>query len=162
MKFRSFLAALFVVVLAGFFFHPLAQADEWNQMTEFHFDQPVALPGRVLPAGSYWFMLGDHQDRNLVDVYNNNWTRKLATLFTVPTDRVQTTDYTEVKFAERPHDMPEALLKWYYPGDFVGHEFLYSEKHEREFQRDTRIDVVVPQLSIRHGGSEMAANRAGD
>jgi hypothetical protein len=162
MKYRSILSALFVVVLAGLIFHPLARADEWNQMTKFHFNQPIELPGRVLPAGSYWFVLGDYSDRNLVDIYNSNWTQRLATLITAPAKRLQTTDDTQVKLAERPHHMPEALLKWYYPGDSVGHEFLYSEKHAREFRHDPREDVTVPQLNLNPKRPVMAANRAGD
>jgi hypothetical protein len=156
MNFRGFLSAVIVVVLSGFILHPLARADEWNQMTKFHFNEAIELPGRVLPAGSYWFVLGDHEDRNLVDIYSSNWAHKLATLFTVPTHRLQTTDDTEVKFAERPHNRPEALLKWYYPGDTLGHEFMYSDKHEKEFRRDPSELVVVRHTGMLPGAKSAA------
>jgi len=38
-------------------FSPLAQAGQWNQRMQFKFNQPIAVPGRVLPAGTYLFVL---------------------------------------------------------------------------------------------------------
>lgn len=136
---------LFCFVVACAVFLPAAKADEWNQMTKFTFGEPVEIPGSVLPAGTYWFVLMDSPtDRNVVQVFSKDWRRLYATLLAIPTNRQQPTDETEVKFAERPHNKPEALLKWYYPGLLTGHEFIYSAKHEREFARDTKLDVVAP------------------
>ncbi len=36
---------------------PAARADESDQATKVTFDQPVQVPGRVLPAGTYGFVL---------------------------------------------------------------------------------------------------------
>ena len=138
------------VVLAWIAFVPVARADEWNQMTKMSFSQPVELPGMVLPAGTYWFTVADSpNNRNVVEVYKGDWSRELATLLTIPSYRAQSTDRTEIKFAERPHDRPEALLKWYYPGRLTGREFVYPKRHEREFAHDQSRELVVRPLKIR-------------
>jgi hypothetical protein len=144
MNIRKVLEVVFCFMLACTVFLPVARADEWDQMTKLTFSGPVEIPGSVLPAGSYWFvLLNNSSDRNVVQIFSEDWSRLYATLLAIPTDRQQPTDETEVKFAERPHDKPEALLKWYYPGLLTGHEFLYSAKHEREFARDAKQDVLV-------------------
>jgi hypothetical protein len=132
------------LVLAGTFFLPAARADEWDQMTKLSFNQAVEVPGAVLPAGTYWFVLESSSDnRNIVQIFSEDWHTLYATLFTVPTYRQQVADQTEIKFAERPHNRPEAILKWYYPGLITGHEFLYQKKEERELVRDAKLDVVA-------------------
>jgi hypothetical protein len=150
MSLRSGLALFFGVVLAFMLFQPAARADEWNEMTKLKFNQPVELPHVVLPAGSYWFILANSaSDRDIVEVFSENWKVELATLFTVPTSRQQSADYTVLKFAERPHNQPEALLKWYYPGRLTGHEFLYSTRNEHRFAGDPKQTVEAHSFSSR-------------
>jgi Protein of unknown function (DUF2911) len=143
------LTIIFCCVLAYAVLPPIANADNWNQMTKLEFTQPVEIPGRFLPAGTYWFVLQNNDSgRNLVQIFSEDWRQLYATLSTVPTDRQQSTDRTEIEFAERPHEQPEALLKWYYPGLLTGHEFLYSSKHERQFAREAKLDVLVPSAGL--------------
>jgi hypothetical protein len=143
METRKIFAILSCLVLACLVYLPAAKADTNNEKTKIVFDRPVEIPGRILPAGTYWFVLrDDNSDRNIVEVFNSDW--KLdATVFAVSTQRNQPTAYTEIKFAERPHDKPEALLDWYYPGRLGGHEFVYSARHEKEFTRDAKREVVA-------------------
>jgi hypothetical protein len=123
---------------------------DWNQKTELSFSQAVEIPGRILPAGRYWFVLDNSPaDRNVVQVFSGDWSKEWAILLTIPTYRSQSTDITEVKFAERAHDKPEALLTWYYPGRLTGHEFLYASRHEQEFARDIKQDVEARTLKAR-------------
>ncbi len=151
MKVRSMLAMFFGVALALMAFLPAAHADQWNEMTKLKFDEPVQIPGHeVLPAGNYWFVLANSSsDRNIVNVFSSNWKHEYATLLTVPTIRMQPTKDTVVKFAERPHDQPPALLKWYYPGRQTGQEFVYSAKNERQFKRDVQENVLAEPFASR-------------
>jgi hypothetical protein len=150
MKIRNVLCGVCGIILVFSAFLPMARADEWNQKTQLSFSQPIEIPGGVLPAGTYWFVLADSQsDRNLVEIFSRNWSREYATLQTAPVYRAESTDNTEVEFAERPHDKPEALLGWYYPGLLTGHEFLYSSRQEKRFARDIKEDVVAPVLKTR-------------
>ncbi len=149
MNIRGASTIFFGFILTRVIFLLAARADEWDQMTKFTFNQPVEIPGGVLPAGTYWFVLQNNQsDRNIVQVFNADWSRVEATLITNPTYRRQPADQTEIKFAERPHQKPEALLKWYYPGRLTGHEFVYSARHEREFARDPKQDVLAEPMSL--------------
>ena len=126
---------------------PSAYANTWNQSTELTFNSPVQIPGAVLPAGTYWFVLADMpSDRSVVEIFNHNHTCLLATDMTVPTYRDQRTSKTEIRFAERPHGSPVAILQWFYPGRLQGHEFLYRHKEERELVRDAKLDVVVAPM----------------
>jgi hypothetical protein len=61
---------------------------------------------------------------------------------------MQSTDRTEVTFAERPHSRPEALLKWYYPGLLTGHEFVYPKSEEDELRLDAKQDLVTQPMKV--------------
>jgi len=143
------LAFIFWCILTGAIFLPAAKADQGNQATKVEFSGPVEIPGKVLPAGTYWFVLqNDASDRDIVQIFSGDWSRLEATLQTVPTIRQQPTDDTEIELAERPHQQPEAILKWYYPGLLAGHEFLYSSKQEMQFAREAKHDVLTEPLPL--------------
>jgi len=136
------------LILAFAAFLPAAHADLWDQMTKLTFNEPVEIPHATLPAGSYWFVLAnDSLNRDVVDIYSGNWSKLYATLQTIPTERAQSTSHTQLTFAEQPANKPEALLKWYYPGQRMGHEFIYSPRHEKEFARDAKLEAPVKPLN---------------
>ena len=131
---------------------PMARADEWNQATKMTFSASVEIPGKVLPAGTYWFkLLNDDPDRNVVQVWNSDRTQLLTTFITVPDYRLRSTGKTVIKFEERPSSQPEALEAWFYPGDNYGHEFVYPESRARELAKR----IGRPVLSMR---DEVASN----
>jgi hypothetical protein len=104
--------AIFCLILALAVFLPSARAGEYNQMTKLTFNQPVEIPGVVLPAGTYWFVLAsNNSDRDIVQVFSSDWSQLYTTLLTVPAERMQSRDRTEIVFAERPHQALQALLK---------------------------------------------------
>jgi hypothetical protein len=72
-------------------------------------------------------------------------------VWTVPIPLQQSIDNTEIELAERPHQKPEALLKRYIPGRLTAHKFLYSPRHEQEFARDAKQDVVPGPLDLASG-----------
>ncbi|MGB8065856.1 MAG: hypothetical protein WCF26_28485 [Candidatus Sulfotelmatobacter sp.] len=140
----------FGLILTFVVFLPSAHAGTWNQMTRLKFNHPVEIPHATLPAGTYWFVLADSPaNRDLVEIYSANWSKRYAALETVPTERTRSTSHTELTFAERPANKPEALLKWYYPGQLTGHEFIYSSRHEKEFARDAKEETGVKPLNTR-------------
>jgi hypothetical protein len=142
MTIRNASAILFFWALALAALLPSAQADDWLQKTKLKFDQSTKIPGAVLPAGTYWFALQDGQfDHNLVRIFSADRSKIEATVWTVPICLEQSIDKTEIEFAERPHQKPEALLKWYIPGRLTGHRFLYSPTHKQEFARVAKQDV---------------------
>jgi hypothetical protein len=125
---------------------PLAHADEWNQSTKVTFSQPVQIPGRILPAGTYWFMMADsNSDRHIVQVFGEDRVTLYATLLTGSSERFEPADQTTFKFAERPSEQPMALIEWFYPGETIGHAFLYSHNLSRELAQDKQQIIVAPE-----------------
>jgi hypothetical protein len=152
MTIRNAAPILFFWALAWAALLPLAQADDRVQKTRLKFDQPIEIPGAVLPAGTYWFALEDGQpDHNLVRIFSADGSKVEATVWTVPIYLQQSIDNTEIEFAERPHQKPESLLKWYIPGRLTRHEFLYSPRHEQEFAQDAKQDVLPEPLDLASG-----------
>jgi hypothetical protein len=129
--------AFAIAVISSFVAVPALRADEWNQAAKVKFNEAVEIPGSVLPAGTYWFVLAnDDANRNLVQIFSSDCSVLYATLDTIPKERQTSTSDSTFTFAERPFDRPEAVLTWFYPGETTGHEFIYSRNEEREVARD--------------------------
>ena len=154
MNTRKLWSVVFSVVFTCMTLLAHARASEQDQQTKVTFDQPVEIPGRVLPAGTYWF-LRDTSNINVVRVYSLDWKTLYATELTVDTEVLKPADDTTFTFAERESSQPEALLKWFYPGTTIGHEFLYHKQEEKELSQDKQQTVVLrlERVSQVHSGS---------
>ncbi len=109
---------------------PFAKADEWDKRTVVTFNEPVEIPGMVLPAGTYVMKLFDSPaDRDVVQIFNKTETRIFKTVFAIPTYREEATDHAVMTFEERTAGSPQAIKDWYYPGDLRGEEFVYNKPH---------------------------------
>jgi hypothetical protein len=109
-----------------------AEADEANKLSYLTFSQPVALPGRVLPAGVYTFRLADvSSDHSIVQVFNQKGTQLIATLTTIADHRLTPTDETVIAFGERSGGAPPPITRWFYPGETTGWEFYYPKESSR-------------------------------
>jgi hypothetical protein len=121
-----------------------AKADVWNQKTKVTFSQPVEVPGQTLPAGTYWFVLANSgTDRNIVQIFSQDWSMLYATVFTVPSDRQSPPDDTLLTLAKREPNGTPALVKWFYPGETTGHEFEYSKSEESQLIQDRQETLLV-------------------
>jgi hypothetical protein len=130
------------LALASAIMLPTARADEYDQASKLTFNKSVQIPGHVLPAGTYWFVLADINSRNVVEVFNSDRSALYATLLTVDADRPETTDKTAITFAERGMQ-PETIVFWFYPGSSYGHQFLYSKPEEQELARTKQRTVTT-------------------
>ena len=102
-----------------------ARADEWNKLTYLTFSQDVAIPGKVLTAGTYTFRLSDSQsDRHVVQIFNQTGTQLITTLLTIGAYRLSLTDDTVITFGEPVGNAPPPITRWFYPGDTNGQEFI--------------------------------------
>jgi hypothetical protein len=56
---------------------PAARASVRDQATRITFNQPVRVPGKILPAGTYWFVLSNvgAADRDTVSIYSSDWSK---------------------------------------------------------------------------------------
>lgn len=125
-------------------FAPAARADQWDKLTVMTFNEPVEIPGKVLPAGTYVFKLADSEsDRNIVQIFTEDQQHLLATILAVPAYRPEPADKTLVTFEERPSGTPEAVHKWFYPGENYGVEFVYK-KAEQQYAAKAEPPVTAP------------------
>lgn len=134
---------IFAFVLALAFMLPVLHADEINQATKVTFDQPVQLPGRTLPAGTYWFERGTTADPEIVRVYNADHSELLANLFTISRERREANGHSTFVFANPGAGKAQAIVAWFYPGNTLGHEFLYAKPLRQELARDKKETVVA-------------------
>jgi hypothetical protein len=147
MRFNK-IAFLAVFAIASVLFLEVADhADEADQSTKITFDKPIQIPGQVLPAGTYLFKLADANDLNLVRVFNADGTRVYATLETISTQRPQANDATAVTMAEQGAGKPEALVNWFYPGNTIGHEFMYSNHEEQQLAQDRQQTILAKKAA---------------
>jgi hypothetical protein len=139
-----------VLLLASAIILPVARADESNQATKFTFSRPVQIPGRVLPAGTYWFLLADDAaSRNIVRIFNSDRSMLYATILTISIESPKTTDNTAITIAERELMQPETILSWFYPGRTSGHQFVYSTMEEQELAQ-VKHHTVVARAENKH------------
>jgi LPXTG-motif cell wall-anchored protein len=120
-----------------------AQAQPLNKATKVTFDQPVAVPGMVLPAGTYTFTILDMAgSRNIVQIFNEDRTKLVTTILAIHNYRLEPTGETVIHFAESPAGTPQALKAWFYPCFNYGVEFVYPEKKAMEIAEASK--EVVP------------------
>jgi hypothetical protein len=136
------------LVLASLVMLPVAHADEWDQASKLTFSQSVQIPGRVLPAGTYWFVLADSVgNRNIVQVFDSDRSTLYATILTVDAERLEPTEHTAITFLEQELMPTNAIVTWFYPGFNIGHEFVYSRSEERELARAKQQTVIAMEPS---------------
>ena len=124
-----------------------AQAQTFNKRTTVTFNQPVAVPGQVLPAGTYTFTILDSFGiRNIVQIWNEDKTNLIATILAIPNYRLEPTGETVIEFSERPANQPQALKAWFYPGHGHGIEFVYPKKEAIQIAQAS--NEVVPAEAV--------------
>jgi hypothetical protein len=147
MKINKLALIIGFAIAAVLFLEVAAHASEEDQSTKFTFSEPIAIPGQVLPAGTYLFKLADQNDLNLIRILSADGTRVYATLSTVPTEGTEPAGNTLVTLAEQPEGRPDALLKWFYPGNTTCHEFVYSNQEEQQLARDRQQTIEADKTA---------------
>lgn len=132
MKIHKLYVALGLMIAFVLFFEFAAHADEINQQTKLTFSVPVQIPGQVLPAGTYIFQRADSGDLNLIQIFKADHSALVATVQTISAERLGPTADTVITLAEPEAGQPDLLVQWFYPGDMIGHEFVYSKQQEQE------------------------------
>jgi hypothetical protein len=149
MKIQKTYIIIGLIIAFAAFFELTAHADELDQTTILTFSQPIQIPGRVLPAGTYVFKLASSDsDRNLVEIFNSDQTHLYGMFQTIPAERREPTGDTVITLAERSGGNPEALVKWFYPGSLTGHEFEYSSRQEKELAQERQQTVVATRQPL--------------
>jgi hypothetical protein len=151
MKTRKTVSILGLLLALAIILPTTARADEYDQASQLTFSQPVQIPGRVLPAGTYWFVLANTSigNRNFIQIFNSDRSTLYATIGTIAAERAQASDHTTFTFAERESTQPSAIVTWFYPGRKTGHEFIYPPQDERELT-SAKHETVVARAPATH------------
>jgi hypothetical protein len=131
----AFLLAFLIVL-------PVVRADETNQATLFTFNQPVQIPGRVLPAGTYLFEIINNFNHEIVRISNADRTNVIAVIQARPTRQKGLSGKAAIVLAERGMPQPDAIVAWTYPGRVEGHQFLYPKQLQEEVAKDKQDTFV--------------------
>ncbi len=132
-----------------------AHADEWDKKTIVTFNEPVEVPGVVLPAGSYVFKLADSEsDRHIVQIFSKDQKHLYATILAISDERLEPAGKTVITFEERAKGAPEAVKAWFYPGDDIGVQFVYPKQRAMELARNT--NKKVPAMTSSAAASRPA------
>src|SRR6202451_2383258 len=116
------------VGLLGIALAPGARADEWNKMTVMTVNEPIQVPNKVLPPGTYVIKLLDSpSDRHIVQIFDKDQQHLQTTILAIPNYRIQPTGKKVFTFWGTPDGQPKALRAWFYPGDNFGQEFAYPK-----------------------------------
>jgi hypothetical protein len=141
---------IFATMLAFLIMLPVARASEEDQATKLTFNTAVQIPGRVLPAGTYWFITPEiNTAPYVVQIFNADRSTLYATILTINAERLKPTDNTAITFAERGSMQPETIVTWFYPGEDFGHEFVYSNSEEQELAQ-VKHHTVMATARDRH------------
>ena len=124
MKTLRILALLFAVWLLLAAVAPGAYASAFDKKTYVTFRESVALPGGlVLKPGEYTMKVPFSFSPNMVEVMNRDETKVYATVFAIPTERMEPSAKPVFRMGEAPVGNPVPLEVWFYPGTLTGWEF---------------------------------------
>ena len=131
MKRLNVLGLVSIFALLAYAFAPRAHADtrdadQWDMRTIVTFRQPVEVPDKVLPAGTYIFSTMESVDMpQVVRIFNQDDTHVMGTYLTTPDYTLRAPTKTVITFEERAGGRPAAIKTWWYPNDLIGHRFIY-------------------------------------
>jgi len=123
--------AVLGIALASLIVLSSAHASEIDQATKLTFSQSVQIPGRVLPAGTYWFVV-EPSSSGVVRIFSQDRLTLYATLLTISAEHLESEERTAITLSNGSSMQPEAIVTWFYPGRTSGHEFVYSKQQQKE------------------------------
>lgn len=135
-----------------------AQDFNTNERTFLTFSAPVELPGITLQPGTYLFRLADSQsNRHIIQVLSQDEKQIHATILAIPAERLEVTGENVVTFKETAEGRTPAVQYWYYPGDKIGHEFLYPKDQAMRIAQRTGVTVQSTDGAVSADSAASAA-----
>lgn len=141
---------LYVGALAGILVclaPPASKADDYDKKTVVTISQPTEVPGTVLEPGTYVIkLLNSSSNRHIAEIMNERMDHLYALTFTVAADRIRPTGKTVLTFYEGSNGRPQAIRKWFWPGDTIGQEFVYPKNQAERISAATKQKVPQGDL----------------
>jgi len=140
-----------------------AQDFNTNQRTYLTFSNAVELPGVTLQPGTYLFRLADSpSNRHIIQVLSQDEKQVFGTILAVPAERMDVTGENVVTFREAPENTPPAVQYWYYPGDKIGHEFVYPKDQAMKIAKRTNSNVLSTEGEVSSNSTVSSMNAQGE
>jgi hypothetical protein len=120
-----------------------AQDFNLNKTTYLTFSGPVELPNMTLPAGAYMFRLNDNPgNRHIVEVRSRDGQKSFGYAMAIAATRAEPAETTIITFREVPAGQPAPIRYWFYPGNVIGHEFVYPRRQAIRIAKATNQNVL--------------------
>jgi len=135
-----------------------ATADDFNKAITFQFKYPVEVPGQILVPGTYVFQLAEPAppvySLAAIQIFSKDQKGTeylVCTAMAIPayyadseTQPAKVPDKPIIIFEERPGNKPEAVGKWFYPGENRGWEFVYPKGQRFEAAANAIPEPAAP------------------
>jgi hypothetical protein len=159
MKRVKLIATACVVAMLGVLaLNVTAQDFNNNERTFLTFSNAVELPGVTLQPGTYLFRLADSpSNRHIVQVFSQDEKQIHATILAVPAERLEVSGETVVTFRETGEGATPAVQYWYYPGDRIGHEFVYPKDQALKIAKRTGQNVLSMEGDVASSGTTVSS-----
>ena len=118
-----------------------------NQRTELTVNRAIEVPGATLQPGDYIIELaGATANDSVVAIRKADSLDLAAPLFlTIKTRRNEVAGESKFSFYEAAPGSAPALRAWFYPGQIIGHQFVYPESRGRDIAKSA--GRYVPTIS---------------
>src|ERR1700730_6934311 len=137
-------------------------ADDYDKKTIVTIDQPTEVPGIVLTPGTYVIkLLNSSSNRHIAEILNEKMDHLYALTFVAAAERVKPKDKSVVTFYEGSNGRPQALRKWFWPGDTTGQEFLYPKEQAADISARTKHKVPEGEIPTdKESGQSLTPDNA--
>jgi hypothetical protein len=127
MKHFSLLRAGALTALAVCLLPSVTVADEIDRKTVVTFSERTEVPGIVLEPGTYVIrLLNSSSNRHIAEIMNERLDHLYTLTFVVPATKLEASSKPVITFYEQG-SRPQALRKWFWPGEVDGQEFIYPK-----------------------------------
>ena len=141
---------------------PPTVADEYDKKTVVTFDQPTEVPGIVLQPGKYVIkLLNSSSNRHIAEIMNEKMDHLYALTFTAAAERINRGDKNILTFYEGANGQPQALRRWFWPGETIGQEFVYPKDQAARIAAATNQTVAVGSLpTVKESGQSLTPDNS--
>jgi hypothetical protein len=156
---KAILSLLFATFLLALVFPQVANGDDWDKKTIVTFNQDVAIPGQVLPAGTYVFkLLSSGSDRFVVQIWTAHEEQLVTSLITAGDSYPNPSGnaYIVLDMSGTDEGYPPAVASWFFAGDNQGRDFIYSGYSTSRLVSDRDTSYVVPATDSTQVGVGVA------
>ncbi len=162
MKRFSILCAVAVAGVMAYLAPPSAKADDLDKKTVVTLNAPTEAPGIVLQPGTYMIkLLNSSSNRHIAEIMNEKGDHLYALTFTAAAERVFPTSKTTLTFYEGTNGRPQALKRWFWPGDENGQEFIYPKNQADKIAAATKEKVPEGKLpTVAESGQSLTPDNA--